>query len=200
HIPFHAGNLFEGTQSLNAISSASSCMKVLSEELIKISNDLRLLSSGPTSGLDEINLPAVQPGSSIMPGKVNPAIAEMIDMVGFYVISNDTAITLCSQAGQLELNVMMPLAAHALIHSIEVLTNAINIFVDNCIDGIKANKKKMTEYLEKNPLLITTLTPYIGYEKASSVVQQAYMKGKTVREIVLEQNLLDEKTLTKVLR
>ncbi|MBX4196804.1 aspartate ammonia-lyase [Candidatus Pacearchaeota archaeon] len=197
---FHPGNLFGETQSLSTISSISSSLKVLAEDLIKIANDLRLLSSGPTSGIDEVELPAVQPGSSIMPGKVNPSIAEMVDMVGFYVISNDTAITLCSQAGQLELNVMMPLAAHALIHSIEVLTKALDIFSLHCINGMKAHKGKIKDYVEKNPLLVTALTPHIGYQKASSVVQQAYMKGKTIREIILEQHLMDEETLNKALK
>jgi aspartate ammonia-lyase len=192
-------NLFEGTQSLNAIVTVSSALKVLAADLAKIANDLRLLASGPVTGLNELELPAVQPGSSIMPGKINPAVAEMLDMVAFQVIGNDTTITLCSQAGQLELNVMMPLAAYDLLNSVEILSSSIEIFSDKCVKGIKANEKRLREYVEKNPIIVTALTPYIGYAKAAEVAKQAYKEDRSVRQIVLEKKLLDEKTLNKAL-
>ena len=195
----HSRNLFEGTQSLDAILATSASLKILATNLIKIANDLRLLSSGPITGLNEITLPTVQPGSSIMPGKVNPAIAEMLDMVCFQVIGNDTTIVMCGQAGQLELNVMMPLAAYNLINSIEILSNGINIFTEKCVKGIKANEKKCLEYIEKNPIIITALTPYIGYSKAAEIAKRAYKEEKSVRQLVLESNLLDKKTLDKAL-
>lgn len=192
-------NLFEGTQSLSAITATSASLKVLAADLIKIANDIRLLASGPATGLSEITLPAMQAGSSIMPGKVNPVIAEMLCMVAFQVIGNDTVITLCAQAGQLELNVMMPVAAYNLLNSIEILTNGINIFTEKCIKGINANEKKCCEYLEKNPIIVTALSPYIGYEKSAEIARRAYKEDKTVREIVLEEKLLDKKTLNKAL-
>ena len=194
-----AENLFEGTASLGPIATAHASLKVLAENLIKIANDLRLLSSGPLGGFNEISLPAVQPGSSIMPAKVNPAIAEMVDMVGFQVIGNDTTIAMCSQAGQLELNVMMPLAAYTFLQSLHALTNSIHTFTEKCIKGIKANEKQCREYVEKNPMLVTALTPYIGYQKAAKIAQQAYKEERSVKEIVLEQKLLDKKTIEKIL-
>lgn len=200
HAPFvRARNLFEGTQSLDSLLLMSSSLRVLSVNLIKIANDLRLLSSGPATGLNELTLPSVQPGSSIMPAKVNPSMAEMLDMVGFQVIGNDTTLTLCAQAGQLELNVMMPLAAHSLLQSIEILSNALAVFTVKCVMGIEANPKKCREYLEKNPIIVTALTPYLGYARAAEVAKKAYEKDMSVRDIVLREHLLDERTLNKVL-
>ncbi|MEK6839808.1 MAG: aspartate ammonia-lyase, partial [Nanoarchaeota archaeon] len=200
HAPFiRARNLFEGTQTLDPLLLVSGSLRVLSVNLIKIANDLRLLSSGPATGLNELSLPSVQPGSSIMPAKVNPSMAEMLDMVGFQVIGNDTTLTLCGQAGQLELNVMMPLAAHSLLQSIEILGNALAAFTVKCVMGIEANPKKCKEYLEKNPIIVTALTPYLGYAKAAEVAQQAYEQDVSVRDIVLRENLLDKKTLNKAL-
>lgn len=192
-------NLFEATQNLDAIIYTSGALKVLAANLIKISNDFRLLASGPATGLGEIRLPAVQPGSSIMPGKVNPSIAEMMDMVGFQVIGNDTTLTFCAQAGQLELNVMMPLAAYSLLNSIEILSNGIETFTERCVKGIKANEKKARMYLERNPIIITALAPYLGYEKAAEVAKKSYKEGKTVKEIILKEKLMDKKTLDKLL-
>ncbi len=194
-----AENLFEGTASLGIIATAHASLKVTAENLIKIANDLRLLSSGPVAGFNELRLPVVQPGSSIMPAKVNPAIAEMVDMVGFQVIGNDTTIAMCSQAGQLELNVMMPLAAYTLLHSIDILTNSINTFREKCIQGIKINEKKCREYVEKNPIIITALTPYIGYQKAAEIARRAYREERSIKELVLEEKLLDKKTMDKLL-
>ena len=191
-------NLFEATQNLDAIAYTSAALKVLAINLIKIANDIRLLGSGPSTGFDEIKLPAVQPGSSIMPGKVNPSIAEMLDMVGFQVIGNDATITFCCQAGQLELNVMMPLSAYSLLNSIEILSNGVEIFTEKCLSGITANEKKCMEYLEKNPIIVTALTPYIGYSKAAEIAKKAYKEGKTVKQIILKEKLMDIKLLEKL--
>ena len=192
-------NLFEATQNIDAITYTSSVLKVLAVNLIKLANDLRLLNSGPATGFNEIVLPPIQPGSSIMPGKVNPSIAEMLDMVGFQVIGNDTTITMCAQAGELELNVMMPLSAYALLNSIQILGNSIDLFTERCINGIKANKKKCNEYLEKNPIIVTALAPYIGYAKAAEIAKRAYKEDKTVKEILLKEKLMDKKRLEKLL-
>jgi len=195
----HSKNLFEATSSLDSIVLTSSLLKVLATNLIKIANDIRLLSSGPVTGLDELKLPAIQPGSSMMPGKINPAVLEMIDMVAFQVIGNDTIIELCGHEGQLELNVMMPLAAYSLINSIEILSNSIFIFVEKCLKGIKVNEKKCLEYIEKNPIIITALTPYIGYNKAAEIAKQAYKENKTIKEIILEKKLMNKNKLNKIL-
>ena len=192
-------NFFEGTASLGPIATAHAPLKVLAENLIKIANDLRLLSSGPLGGFNEITLPAIQPGSSIMPAKVNPAIAEMLDMVCFQVLGNDTTIGLCSQAGQLELNVMMPLAAYTLLNSIHILSNSMHTFTERCVKGIKANEQKCKEYVEKNPILVTALTPYIGYQKAADVAKRAYHEERSVKDIVREEKLMDLKVLEKIL-
>lgn len=194
-----AKDLIEATQSLGAVARTSASLKTLALDLIKIANDLRLLSSGPATGLDEIQLPAVQPGSSIMPGKVNPVITEMLDMVAFQAIGNDTTISLAVQAGQLELNVMMPVAAYNLLNSIEILGHAIDIFSEKCIRGIKANEKKCSLYLERNPIIVTALTPYIGYKKAAEIAKQAYQKEKSIKQLILEQGMLNEKEINKIL-
>lgn len=197
--PFkQAKDLIEATSSLGAIAQASAPLKTLAIDLIKIANDLRLLSSGPATGLNEIVLPAVQPGSSIMPGKINPVIAEMVDMVAFQVIGNDTTITLATQAGQLELNVMMPVAAYNLLNSIEILGHAIDIFTEKCVKGIKANEKKCKQYLEKNPILVTALTPYIGYKKAAELAIQAYREDKSIKEIILKRKILSKKEIEAI--
>lgn len=192
-------DLIAGTQSLSALATTSGGLKTLALDLVKIANDLRLLSSGPVTGLDELALPAVQPGSSIMPGKVNPAVVEMLDMVGFQVVGNDTTISLCAQAGQLELNVMMPLAAYNFLSSITLLSRGVEIFTEKCVKGIKANEKRCKEYVEKNPIMVTALTPYIGYAKAAKIAQHAYREGRTVRDLVLAEKLLDKKTVRRVL-
>ncbi len=199
-VPFKPSrDLFEGTQSIGAVATVSASLKTLALDLVKIVNDLRLLSSGPSTGLGELSLPAVQPGSSIMPGKVNPAVAEMLDMVGFQVVGNDTTIGLCTQAGQLELNVMMPLAAFTLLESLEILSHGVVIFTEKCVRGIKANERRCREHAEKNPIIVTALTPYIGYAKAAEIAKRAYKEERTVRELVLEDGLMDKKTLEKAL-
>ncbi len=201
HAPFRpCTNLFEGTSSLSTIQTTSASLRGLATTLIRLANDLRLLGSGPVTGFNELELPAVQPGSSIMPGKVNPAMAEMMDMVGYRVIGNDATITFCCQAGQLELNVMMPLAAYAFLESIHILSRGIEAFTLKCVRGLRANTKRCHEYLDKNPIVVTAFTPYIGYEKAARVARRAYRESKTIRQVLFEEHLLDKKTIDKVLR
>lgn len=192
-------NFFNASQNQNVEAEVSGVLKSVAIGLSKISNDLILLSSGPNTGLNEIILPAVQPGSSIMPGKINPTIPEMINMVCFQVIGNDAAITEAARSGQLELNVYMPLVAYNLMNSVEILTNAINIFTEKCVKGIKANEKKIKEHLEKNPIIVTALTPYIGYQKAAEIAKEAYEKNKTIKEILLEKRLFTEREIDKIL-
>ncbi len=192
------GNLFEGTAFLNEELELSSALKVLAVDMLKISDDFRLLSSGPATAIGELILPARQPGSSIMPGKINPVMPEMLDMVCFQVIGNDTTIAWACK-GELQLNVFMPIVAYNLLNSMEILKNAINAFNEKCVKGININKNKIKEHLEKNSIIATALSPYIGYEKAADVAKRAYAGGKTVRQVVLEMNLLSEKQLDKIL-
>lgn len=189
----------EATQSMADFAHVSSALKSLALELIRIANDLRLLSSGPRTGLAEIDLPAVQPGSSMMPGKVNPVMAEVTDMVCFQVIGNDLAIAMAVQAGQLELNVMMPVIAHNLLQSIEILKNVVVVLADRGIRGITANVEHCRELAEKSLGIATALNPYIGYERAAEVAREARDTGRTVREIVLESGLLSGNDLERVL-
>ena len=185
-------------QSRKAISAISSGLKQLALELIRIANDLRLLSSGPTTGLNEIDLPKVQPGSSIMPGKVNPVILECLNMVAFHVIGNDLTVSLAVQAGQLELNVMMPVMIHNVLESLKILTNFLKIVKTKCIDGIKANQLKCKEYLEKNPSLATFLNPVVGYLEAAKIANEALEKNKSIKELVLEKKILSEEEINKI--
>jgi fumarate hydratase, class II len=194
-----AGNLFEAMQSMADLVDLSAALRTLAITLTRIANDLRLLSSGPTTGLGEIRLPAVQPGSSIMPGKVNPVMAEMLNMVCYHVMGNDQAIALCGQAGQLELNVMMPIMAYNLIQSLDVLTNGIGAFTERCVRGIEANVERCQELAEKSMGLATALNPYIGYAAAAKVAQDAQARGVSLRQVVLEQGLLSAEQLDAVL-
>jgi fumarate hydratase, class II len=183
-------NLFESMQSMADIVFFSGAVRALAQDLIRIANDFRLLASGPTSGIDELHLPVLQPGSSIMPAKVNPVMAEMLDMVCFHVLGNDLAITMAAQAGQLELNVMMPIIAHNLFEEITILNNAMRAFEEKCVRGLQANRAKAAQWLERNPILITALTPLIGYEKGVEVAHEAMSSGKTIFEVVVEKGLL----------
>ncbi len=194
-----SGNLFESMQSSADLLELSAALRTLAVTLTRIANDLRLLSSGPTTGLAEIRLPAVQPGSSIMPGKVNPVMAEMLNMVCYHVIGNDTALMMCAQAGQLELNVMMPIIAYNLLQSLEILTNAIASFTERCVTGIGANEERCRDYAERTIGLATALNPYIGYSEASKVAQEAMRRGVPIRQVVLEKGLLNTEQLAKVL-
>ena len=191
-------NNFEALQSHRAAQSVSSGLKELALELIRIANDLRLLASGPTTGLNEISLPPVQPGSSIMPGKVNPVMAECLDMVAFQVVGNDLTTSLAVQAGQLELNVMTPAIMYNMLFSIQILSNYIPVFTKKCIKGITVNEKQCEQNLEKNPSLATLLAPKIGYLEAAKIAKQAQAENRTVKEVVLEKGLLSSEELDRI--
>jgi len=179
-------NLVELSQNMSDISFYSAALRNIALSLTKIVNDLRLLSSGPTSGINEIFLPAVQPGSSIMPGKVNPSMLEMLNMVCFQVIGNDTAVSYSTQAGQLQLNVMMPGIIFNMLFSLKILTNGLSICTERCIKGIKANEENCQRYFSDSMGLATALNTIIGYEKAAKVVKQAMAEKKTVTQVVIE--------------
>ena len=192
-------NYFEAMQSNASITEVSGTVKVLALELIRIANDLRLLSSGPKTGLGEITLPAVQPGSSIMPGKVNPVMAEMLNMVCFAVIGNDLTVSMASQAGQFELNVMMPVMQYKLLDSISILTNAVKVFTNKCVKGITVNEERCYQYATGSMAIVTALNPYIGYSKAAEVAKESLSTGKSIKEIVLEKKLMSEEKLVELL-
>jgi aspartate ammonia-lyase len=183
-------NPFEALQSCRPAQAVSSGLKELALELIRIANDLRLLSSGPTTGLAELQLPAVQAGSSIMPGKVNPVMAECLNMICFQVVGNDLAVSMAVQAGQLELNVMTPAIMHNMLCSMELLTNFLPVFRTKCIEGIVVDRQRCAGYVEKNPALATFLSPKIGYLEASKIAKQALAEGKSVKEVAVEKGLL----------
>lgn len=186
-------------QSNLAMSVASAALRNLALELIRITNDLRLLSSGPNTGLAEITLPALQPGSSIMPGKINPVMGELTAMVGFQAVGADAATALAVQAGQLELNVMMPTMAWNVLHAAEILKNTIRVLTTKCVRGITANEKRLKYYAEATISLAAALNPYIGYAAAAEVAKESVRTGRTVTEIALERKLLDEKLLREIL-
>jgi fumarate hydratase class II len=183
-------NLFESMQSMSDMVYFSGALRTLAQDLTRIANDFRLLSSGPGTGLDEIRLPAVQPGSSIMPGKVNPVMAEMLNMAMFQVMGNDMTVMLAGQAGQLELNVMMPVLAYNLFQSMDIIINAVNAFTERCVRGLIANPEKAQGWLAKNAILVTALNPVIGYNKGAEVAKEALRSNRTVREVVIEKGYL----------
>ena len=183
-------NLFESMQSMADAVFFSGALRTLAQDLIRIANDFRLLASGPSTGLDEIRLPSVQPGSSIMPGKVNPVLAEMLDMVCFHVLGNDLTVTLAAQAGQLELNVMMPIIAHELFEMMHILIGAIHAFTTKCVRGLTANREKAESWLARNAVLVTALNPVIGYLKGAEVAKEAMATGKTIRQVVVAKGYL----------
>ncbi|MFZ5640417.1 MAG: aspartate ammonia-lyase [Bacillota bacterium] len=187
------------TQNADVFVEVSGLLKSAAVNLTKIANDLRLLSSGPKAGLGEIYLPPVQAGSSIMPGKVNPVIPELINQVAYQVMANDLAVTLAGQAGQLELNAMLPLIARNLLESLEILNHGVRVFIDKCIKGITADTERCRALLEESYGLLAALTGHIGYGKAVEVAQTVAGDRKTVREAVLDAGLLDEETLKKIL-
>ncbi len=195
----NAPDMREAMQSNLPIAEASSALRLLAIELTRICNDLRLLASGPTTGFAEIVLPAVQPGSSIMPGKVNPSMAEMLNMVCFQVIGNDLTVSMAVQAGQLELNVMMPVMAYNLHQAIEILKNAIRVFVDRCVIGIVADADRCRRYAESSMALATALNTYVGYARAAEVVKRALREQKTIIEVVREEKLLTEDQIAQIL-
>lgn len=179
-------NLFESMQSMSDMVDFSAAMRTLSITMTRIANDFRLLSSGPATGLDEIHLPAVQPGSSIMPGKVNPVMAEMTNMAMFHVQGNDLTVSLAAQAGQLELNVMMPILAHNLFEMMQVMIGSLRAFTEKCVLGVEANPDKAEAWLSKNAILVTALNPLIGYSAGAELVKVALGEGKPIKEVALE--------------
>ena len=194
-----APHLMAAMQSMAPFVNVSGSVRNLAQDCVKISHDLRLMDSGPKTGLKEIQLPPVQPGSSIMPGKYNPVMAEMTSMVCFQVMGYDNAIALAAQAGQLELNVMMPLIAYNLIHSIEILGNTIAALTERCIKGITANSDRCLAYAEGSLALVTALNPHIGYLNAAAVAKESLETGKSLRQIVLEHKMMSEEELAQVL-
>lgn len=183
---YESDNLFESMQSMQDAVFFSAALRTTAQDLIRIANDVRLLSSGPTTGLNEITCPPVQPGSSIMPGKVNPVLAEMLDMAMFHIIGSDTTVLLAGQAGQLELNVMMPIIAHSLFESMQVMIGSVRAFTDSCVVGLVANRERAEGWLAKNPILVTALNPIIGYLKGAEVAKKSLAENRSIREIVVE--------------
>jgi fumarate hydratase class II len=198
--PFkEAENHFEAQASKDACVELSGALKTVAVSLTKIANDIRWLSSGPRCGISEIQIPAVQPGSSIMPGKVNPVIPESLLQTCAQVMGNDLAITLGGQSGNFELNVMMPLIAHNLLQSLHCLSNAVVLFEMKCVRGIEPNHKRIAETVEKSLMLATPLAPLIGYDKAADIAKKAYAENKTIREVALSQLDLSKEQLDKIL-
>ncbi len=199
-LPFTpAKDMREAMQSQRPIAEVSAAMRNLCLEITRIVNDLRLLSSGPTTGFSEILLPALAPGSSIMPGKVNPSILEMVNMVAFQVLGSDHVIAMGVQAGQLELNVMMPVIAFNLNFSVMILGNAVKILKDKCIDGIVANRERCAQYAQSSMGLATALNAYIGYAQAAEVCKHALKSGKTIIQIIREEKILTEEQIQKIM-
>ena len=183
---YTSDNLFESMQSMADMADFSAALRTLAITLTRIANDFRLLSSGPATGLDEIRLPAVQPGSSIMPGKVNPVLAEMLNMAMFHIIGSDTTVSLAAQAGQLELNVMMPIIAHHLFEMEHVMIGAVRAFTEKCVRGLQANPEKAQGWLARNTILVTALNPIIGYSAGAALVKEALSRDLTIQEVAVE--------------
>lgn len=193
-----AGNYFESMQSLRPMVELSGTVRNLAQDLVRIANDIRLLASGPRTGFFELNLPAVQPGSSIMPGKVNPVMMEMLDMVCFQVFGCDTTVLMAAQAGQLELNVMMPVVAFNLLHELEILANAIELFRRKGIEGISANEERCRAYAEGSLSIVTALNPHVGYQRSAEVAKESLSTGRTLREIVAARGWLTPEKLNEI--
>lgn len=194
-----ANNLVDATQNTDEIAEISGSLKVAALALSKIANDLRLMASGPRCGLSELVLPAMQPGSSIMPGKVNPVIPETVNQVAFQVIGNDLAISMAVEAGQFELNVMEPVMAYNLFNSLTILTNVINTLNYKCIQGIMANEERCREMIDKSVGVVTALLPHIGYEQSSIIAKEALATGRSVKELIIEKELLTSEQLDVIL-
>lgn len=194
-----AGNRFEAQAAQDAAVEISGALKTVAVSLVKIANDIRWLSSGPRCGFGEINIPALQPGSSIMPGKVNPVIPESVIQVAAQVMGNDTAITIGGQGGNFDLNVMLPVIAHNLLESIRILASVAKLFAEKCINGITANQARCKDFIENSLAMCTALAPVIGYEKAAAIAKDAYKTGKTVREVAREERVMPEEQLKELL-
>jgi len=186
-------------QSKFAVLNLSSALRNFAVELGKISNDIRLMASGPVLGLGEIGIPAVHAGSSIMPGKINPSLAECMNMVCFNIIGNDTAVAHAAQAGQFELNVMLPGMLKCILESTDMLRNFLPIFTGNMIDGLKANKAALRQYIENSPVIVTLLSPELGYQKSAELYKESIKTGKTIRELVISKGLMTEAKVNSLL-
>jgi fumarate hydratase class II len=199
-IPFtETENHFAYQSSMDSASELSSQLKTIASSLMKIANDLRLMNSGPMAGFGEITLPPLQPGSSIMPGKVNPVVCESVMMVCAQVIGNDIAVTIGNGAGNFELNVMLPLIAHNLLESMMIIGNAAHLLSEKAVAGFKVNRKRMEELVEKNPMLVTALNPLVGYDMAARIAKRAYEEGRSIKDVALEMTGLSKKELEKAL-
>ncbi len=194
-----ADDLFDATENLDGFVAISGAVKTCAIDLSKMCNDLRLLSSGPKTGLGEINLPARQNGSSIMPGKINPVIPEVVTQVAFHIVGHDTTITMAAEAGQMELNAFEPVVFYNLFESISTLQEAVSTLIDNCISGITANRERCLSLMESSAGIATALCPYLGYKTSARIAKTALKTGKTVRELVLEENLIKADELDEVL-
>jgi aspartate ammonia-lyase len=194
-----AADLIEATQDVGAFVQLSGTLKRTAVKLSKICNDLRLLSSGPRTGFAEITLPAVQAGSSIMPGKVNPVIPEVVNQVAFRVVGNDLTVTMAAEAGQLQLNAFEPIIAHCLFETVELLTRACIILTERCVAGIQANRKRLRELFDASISTVTALNPHIGYAAATSIATDALATGRTIAELALERELLSAEDLERIL-
>ena len=194
-----AFDLIDATQNLDPFVAVSGAIKACAVTLSKIANDLRLMSSGPRAGFGEINLPAKQNGSSIMPGKVNPVIPEVVNQVAFNVIGNDVTITMAAEAGQLELNAFEPIVFYCMFQSIDTLAYAVQTFVENCVSGITANETRCRYLVENSVGVITAICPHVGYQKAADIAKQAIKTGESVRELILKEGLLTEEELNEIM-
>lgn len=194
-----ARNSFEAQAARDDCVEVAGYLSTIAASLSKIANDIRLMGSGPRSGIGELNLPATQPGSSIMPGKVNPVLCELLVQVSMYTMGLCQTVVMCGRDGHFELNVTIPLIAHALHRSIDSLSNGAKMFAEGCVAGLEVNEGRCKELVDRSLMLVTALNPYIGYDKAAQVAKKAYLEGKTLREVVLEEGLLDEATLNKAL-
>lgn len=194
-----ADDHFEAQGAKDATVSASGALRTVAVSLFKIANDIRFLGSGPTSGISEIKIPSLQPGSSIMPGKVNPVMSEMMMQVAAQVVGNDVAVAWGGANGNFELNVMMPMIAHNLLESAAILANGCDAFRERCVDGLEANEKRAQELVEKNAIIVTALNPHIGYDNGAKIAKEAVATGRSVRELVLEAGLMTEDELDDAL-
>jgi len=194
-----AEDLVDATQNTDAYMELSAALKVCAVNISKMCNDIRLMASGPKAGLNELNVPARQPGSSIMPGKVNPVMAEVMNQIAFQVIGNDHTISLACEAGQFELNVMVPVAANNLMHSLKILRNGMDVFYKNLVVDLQANKERCKHFVDTSYGIITALNPHLGYDVASRLVKEAQKTGQSIREIILEQGLLTEEQVEVIL-
>jgi aspartate ammonia-lyase len=192
-------NMFYSLQSKYDVANCSSALRNLAIDLNKMANDIRMMASGPTAGFAEILIPAVHAGSSIMPGKVNPSLAECLNMICFNIIGNDVSVAMAAQAGQFELNVMLPGMLKCVLDSTDMLKNFLPIFAANLVDGIEANKDRLESYIEKSPVLVTLLNPYIGYLKAAEIYKESLKTNKSIRELVLSKGLMTMEQIDKVL-